>query len=87
MEQIFLEATLRHMDNREVVGNSQHGFTMGNSRLTNLMAFCSKIIALEYNGRATAVIYLDFCKAFHTVPYKILVSSVERHGYDRWTTQ
>ena len=64
---------------------SQHGFTNGRSCLTNLISVYDKVTHLVDEGKAVNVVYLDFSKAFDTVPHSTLVEKLAAHGLDGCT--
>lgn len=45
------------------------------------------VTVLVDTGRAINVIYLGLCKTFDTVWDHILVSKLERQGFDKWSTR
>jgi len=65
------------------IGPSQHGFIKGS--LTNLISFCDQVTHLVDEGKAVDVIYLDFTKAFNTVPHSVLLEKLADHGLDGFT--
>ena len=80
MEQLILGAVSRHIKDKRVIRDSQHGFTKRKSCLINLIAFYEDITRWINNGKAVDVVYLDFSKAPDT--HSILTAKLRKYGLD-----
>jgi len=66
------------VEEKKIIRSSQHGFTKGESRLTNLIAFYNGMTGWVDEGRAVDVVYLDFSKAFDTVSHNVLTGKLRK---------
>ena len=80
METIIRDKIVKFLEENKIMKDSQHGFRNKRSCLTNLLDFFYEVFNSYDETKAVDVIYLDFQKAFDTVPHKRLISKVKAHG-------
>jgi len=71
------------VNDNQGIRSSQHGFVKGRSCLTNLISSYDQVTHLMDEGKAVDVIYLDFSKAFDTVPHSILLGETSCTWFGR----
>ena len=64
----------------KLLSTEQHGFTSGRSCMTNLLVTLEDITKNLEEGLGVDVIYLDYSKAFDTVPHRRLISKLRAYG-------
>lgn len=72
-ERILKEEINFYLETNKLIGDSQHGFVRGKSCLTNLLTYLDIITTNIDSGIPVDVVYLDFSKAFDTVPHQHLI--------------
>jgi Reverse transcriptase (RNA-dependent DNA polymerase)/Endonuclease-reverse transcriptase len=80
LESIIKDQIVEHLERSGVIRGTQHGFMKGCSCVTNLLVFLEKLMAEVDNGAAVDIVYLDFAKAFDTVPHERLKKKLRAHG-------
>ena len=68
------------MEENNVFNPGQHGFRLGRSCLSKLIAHCDHIIRLLESGQNVDVIYIDFANAFDKVDYLVTMKKLNYMG-------
>ena len=81
---------VEHLEKNKLINENQHGFVQGRSCTTQLLDVMDTWTRIIDEGGSVDVIYMDFQKAFDTVPHKRLLTKVKAHGIDNrvlaWVT-
>ena len=80
METIMRDKLVNFLEENSLIKNSQHGFCNKRSCVTNFFDFYNDVFNIFDESKAVDVIYLDFQKAFDTVPHNRLLSKLNSHG-------
>ncbi|XP_062557490.1 uncharacterized protein LOC134222346 [Armigeres subalbatus] len=70
-----------------IISDSQHGFMKNRSTTTNLMCYVSALSREMEKGRQIDAIYVDYAKAFDTVPHNLVIEKLEHIGFPSWITE
>jgi hypothetical protein len=86
MESVIRSSMVSHMLANDLLAKTQFGFISGRSTLLQLLHVMEKWTTYLENGNDIIVAYLDFQKAFDTVPHRRLLHKVEAYGINTTTT-
>ena len=80
MERILKVHIVEHLETHNVISEQQHGFTKGRSCQTNLLESLEDWTDILDEGKGLDIIYLDYKKAFDTVPHRRLFHKLSAYG-------
>ncbi|KAF2352661.1 Reverse transcriptase domain [Trinorchestia longiramus] len=80
IERLLKVRITKHLNDYNLINDTQHGFREKRSCLTNLLDFFGEVNRIYDRTKAVDLVYLDFQKAFNKVPHGRLMAKVEAHG-------
>ena len=80
MEKLLKRRIVNHLENNNLLSSLQHGFRSGRSCTTQLLEYFEELEDALDNGDNIDVVYLNYRKAFDTVPHLRLLEKMKAAG-------
>jgi len=80
LESVVRDAMVSHFTDHNLYAECQHGFRKGRSCVTQLLEVIENLTLFMDNGEPIDIIYLDFKKAFDSVPHERLLTKLSAYG-------
>ena len=87
LERIICEDIIAHLKTNNLIARQQHGFITGKSTVTNLLEALDIWTEALSHSLPVDVVFLDYAKAFDTVPHERLLAQVQALGVNAKTHQ
>lgn len=80
LESFISEALLDHLKKNNALSPKQYGFVHGRSTVLQMLHYLNQCCEVMSGGGVVDVAYLDYAKAFDSVPHRRLLSKLESCG-------
>lgn len=80
MESLVKDTVMSHFITNNLLSPNQYGFVSGRSTVTQLLSYLDKCVEIMSDNCIADAIYLDFAKAFDTVPHERLLLKLQAYG-------
>ncbi len=77
MESIIREVIVKHVMDKHLFADEQHGFVPGRSCMMQLLLVIEEWVDILEEGYPMDVIYVDFKKAFDSIPHQRLLRELQ----------
>jgi len=86
MEHIIFHVCMSHLENNNIINSSQHGFRPEYYSCTSQLIKIIEYVAKNMDSLKQAdIIFLDFAKAFNTVPHQKLLKKLQYYAINNNT--